>query len=116
MYTYNSSLLKVVDGDTCWLRIDLGFYVKIEIDVRLAGINAPEMKGSTHDAGQASKDALTKLLADANNGIIQVKSAGRDRYGRWIAKLSFVSASTGSIVDVSQAMLAGGWVAVYSSH
>lgn len=115
MYTYNCSLIKVVDGDTCWLRVDLGFFVKVDLDIRLAEINAPELSGPTKDAGQAAKDGLASLLADAHNGIIQLQSVSRDRYGRWVGKLSFVSSSSGVVVDVNKEMVIRGWAAPYAA-
>lgn len=59
MYTYNAELLRVIDGDTVKVMVDLGFRLYREINLRLLGINAPELKT---DAGKISKLALTNLL------------------------------------------------------
>ena len=42
MYYYKVEVLRVVDGDTTDVRIDLGFNVWHKCRVRLVGINAPE--------------------------------------------------------------------------
>lgn len=46
MYEYRASVIRVIDGDTVDLRIDLGFEVGLNMRVRLAGIDAPE-RGKT---------------------------------------------------------------------
>ena len=44
-YTYNCTLVRVVDGDTIVCNIDLGFDVVLsEQFIRLAGIDAPESR------------------------------------------------------------------------
>lgn len=109
MYQYASKLVKVVDGDTVDLTVDLGFMVSVFSRFRLEGINAPELKNETLAAGKASKVHLESLLADAQLGVIRLDSTGKDKYGRWVAKLYYVSQSTGELVDVCQRMIADGF-------
>ena len=42
-YRYRAKLVRVVDGDTIDLDIDLGFYIRITERVRLEGVNTPEI-------------------------------------------------------------------------
>lgn len=114
MYQYAAKVTHVVDGDTVDLTVDLGFMVSILQRFRLAGINAPEMKLDTLEAGKASKAHLEALLADAQQGIIRLDSAGKDKYGRWVAQLYYVSTATGQTVDVSAQMIADGFAVVYN--
>jgi len=66
MYEYRAKLLKVVDGDTVDVDIDLGFGVWLKDErVRIMGIDTPESR--TRDKvekvfGLASKDRLKELL------------------------------------------------------
>lgn len=113
MYQYASKLVKVVDGDTVDLSVDLGFMVSVLERFRLEGINAPEMKLTELAAGKASKAHLESLLADAKLGIIRLDSTGKDKYGRWVAKLYYVSSTTGETVDVSAQMIADGFAVAY---
>ena len=106
MYQYAAKVRRVVDGDTVDLDVDLGFMVTITQRFRLDGINAPEMTGLTREQGKVAKAGLEALLNKASLGVIYVDSTGKDKYGRWIAKLSFVSSSDGSVVDVSQKLVA----------
>src|SRR4051812_39086716 len=48
LYRYSAKLIRVIDGDTVVLEIDLGFRHHIHDQrVRLLGVNAPELHGST---------------------------------------------------------------------
>lgn len=51
-YEYNAELIRVVDGDTVWVRVDLGFRLYRDISLRIGNINAPEMKT---DEGKIAK-------------------------------------------------------------
>jgi len=44
LYTYSAEVLKVIDGDTLELNIDVGFQARMRHKVRLRGINCPERK------------------------------------------------------------------------
>jgi len=58
-YVYRTQVIRVVDGDTLWCRIDLGFRTQAEHSIRLAGIDAPELfTGTDREAGAASRDAV----------------------------------------------------------
>ena len=58
-YQYRAKVVRVVDGDTVILSVDLGFRVQHEISVRLARINAPE-RGQ--DGWDRAKLALCEIL------------------------------------------------------
>ena len=53
MYVYAARLVKVVDGDTVDLDVDMGFDVHIQQRIRLAGINCPEHGTADGDAATA---------------------------------------------------------------
>src|SRR5262245_4970802 len=65
MWTYKAELVRVTDGDTVVLNLDLGFRIHLHKEIfRLARINAPERKSAE---GEASKQALSGFLQ--NNGV-----------------------------------------------
>jgi micrococcal nuclease len=113
MYQYASKVVHIVDGDTVDLNVDLGFNVSVLVRFRLDGIDAPEMKLTELVAGKASKAHLAELFADADLGIVRVDSVGRDKYGRWVAKLQYVSKTDRSTVDVSKRMILDGFATAY---
>ena len=43
-FCYNAKVLRVVDGDTIDLMVDLGFSIHHKVRVRLYGINTPESR------------------------------------------------------------------------
>ena len=88
IYIYKAELVRVVDGDTVDLIIDLGFDTSRKERFRLYGIDAPEMNTA---AGKNSKkwlwDALQPLEAIYVETIQLETKARRDKYGRFLAVL-----------------------------
>ena len=91
MYTYNAKVLRVVDGDTIDVLIDLGFSTHRKIRVRLYGINTPESR--TRDLaekklGLAANDRLIEILDEQDNEIT-LESHGVGKYGRCLGELFY---------------------------
>ena len=89
MYTYNIELLRVVDGDTVDVKIDLGFDIWVKKRVRFLGVNTPECRTKDLEEkakGLAAKDRVKQLLEGCNR--IQLKSHGVGKYGRCLGELS----------------------------
>ena len=92
MYEYRvKKLIKVVDGDTIDVDIDLGFDISYSQRVRLAGIDTPESR-TTDKAEKALglevKKRLDEILKTATKVVIQTeKPDSTEKYGRilgWI--------------------------------
>jgi micrococcal nuclease len=101
MYEYRvKEVLKVVDGDTIDVIIDLGFDVSFTSRVRLAGIDTPESR--TTDArekilGLEVKDYLKKALDGATDIVIRTEKAdSSEKYGRILGWL-FINRQTDSL-------------------
>jgi len=91
MYIYNVKVLRVVDGDTIDVLVDLGFSTHRKIRVRLYGINAPESR--TRDLaekklGLAAKERLIEILDEQGNEVM-LKSHGVGKYGRCLGELFY---------------------------
>lgn len=85
MYEYNAYVTKVYDGDTITVDIDLGLGVWLRGQkIRLAGINAPEIRGEDRPLGLLSRDRLRELVLDKFVKITTFKDK-KGKYGRWIA-------------------------------
>lgn len=85
-YVYPAKLDRVVDGDTIYVHLDLGHYVwRKHVDLRLRGVNAPEMHGSSKSAGEKSKAFVQKTLRGARGIIIQTFKDQTGKYGRLLA-------------------------------
>ena len=92
MYEYRvKKVLKVVDGDTIDVDIDLGFNISYYQRVRLAGIDTPESRTTDKKEkalGLEVKDRLKKAIDAATNVVIKTeKPDSSEKYGRilgWI--------------------------------
>ena len=90
MYEYKCKLVKVVDGDTIDIDIDLGFGVWLQKQrIRLYGIDTPESR--TSDAtekiyGMAAKEFLTKWT---NSGGLTIKTHkdAKGKFGRILGEV-----------------------------
>jgi len=81
MYVYNAETISIVDGDTLWVMIDLGFDLYHKRKIRFADINAPEL--STSD-GKVSSEYLKGIIKPGQKVVIQ-SSKAEDKYGRFVA-------------------------------
>ena len=84
MYRYHAELVRVIDGDTVDLFVDLGFHAHVQIRCRLAGINTPELHGDAKAAGEAAAQRLLALL-NLNPFTVETRKTGK--FGRWLATL-----------------------------
>lgn len=112
MYEYKCKLLRVVDGDTCVMDLDLGFTVHVTVTFRLFGINAPEPTGKTKSAGLAAKTHLEELFANCDPTTLIVKSEKSlktDKYGRWLATFTATNTLDKCAVNINQQMLLDGF-------
>lgn len=87
MYEYRvKKVLKVVDGDTIDVDIDLGFNVSYTQRVRLAGIDTPESRTTDlkeKALGLEVKEYLKHSLEGAEDVVIQTeKPDSSEKYGR----------------------------------
>ena len=87
MYEYRAKVIKVVDGDTVDVDIDLGFGVWLKDErVRIMGIDTPESR--TRDKvekkfGLAAKARLKELLGATPILKTQVGKGGEDMKGKF---------------------------------
>lgn len=84
MYEYVGTIIKVVDGDTVDVNVDLGMDVHCNQRFRLLGINAPE---HGNPAGDASTAWLKTLLLVGDTVIIRTHKDKREKYGRYLATI-----------------------------
>jgi micrococcal nuclease len=105
-YQYRATLVRVVDGDTAVLDVDLGFDVHIRPKVRFMGYNAPELHGAHKDAAQAARSTLEGLLAGRSLLIRTHKD--EQTFERYLAAV-FVDSGRAAPIDVAAAMVAAGF-------
>lgn len=118
MYEYRVNVLKVVDGDTVDVDIDLGFGVWLKDErVRIMGIDTPESRTSDSVEkvfGLAAKNRLKELLGEEAILRTQVDKSGEDMKGKFGRILGdFVCVVNGETKTVTEVLISEGHAVEY---
>ena len=106
IFNIRSSLNRVF----CTVDIDLGLKTWIhEEKLRLARINAPEMRGADRPQGILSRDFLKSMLKGREVVIETVKDK-KGKYGRYLAEI-WIKEDDGSWSNVNDQMVEKGFAA-----
>lgn len=92
MFEYAAETVRVVDGDTIYFNVDLGFFVRITIQVRLRGVNTPEMRGATREQGRAAR-AYTEAALPVGGQVV-IRTYKLEKYGRYLADVLYAPGAT----------------------
>ena len=114
MYEYKiKQVIKVVDGDTIDVEIDLGFDISIMKRVRLAGIDTPESRTTDKfekSLGLESKAKLKQLLSDAKLIVIKTeKPNSTEKFGRVLGWLYIDDTK----ISINDTLIASGYAWSY---
>lgn len=116
-FEYSSSLVRVVDGDTIRLCVDLGFHVSIIETFRLARIDTPEINSKDaierEKANKAKQFVISMFEKHNLSCIIKTEKPKNDKYGRWIAEIIFRDATDS--INLSTLLVSEG-LAVYKNY
>ena len=82
LYLYEGEVERVVDGDTVWMQVSLGFGIWTRQKLRLRGIDAPELSTAR---GQTAKQFVIDHLARARR--VRVRTTKPDKYDRYLTDL-----------------------------
>jgi endonuclease YncB( thermonuclease family) len=84
LFTYKGYVKEIIDADTLWVTIDLGFNSRTTQKIRLRGINAPKIET------EQGKKALNYLKRRLNPCFfIIIKTYYRDTYNRYVADIFY---------------------------
>jgi len=114
-YTYRiKEVIRVIDGDTVDVMIDLGFYISARKRIRFLEIDTYEMRGGTAETkalARAAKDRLIELLATPNAKVyIRTEMDSTGKYGRLLGRLYVIRDNDGFIYDINHILLEEGYV------
>jgi micrococcal nuclease len=99
LYHYRAELVRVIDGDTIDVDIDLGFdKIRTRQRLRLLGVDTPE-KGEAGYVGATHATASRLWPADE----IIVHTIRKDSFGRWLANVWYDGNS------LNEALIKMGW-------
>jgi micrococcal nuclease len=91
MYEYRVKVVKIVDGDTVDVDIDLGFGVWLKKErIRMFGIDTPESRTRDLDEkkyGLMAKEYITRLLDDEGGIVLKTHKDAEGKYGRILGEL-----------------------------
>lgn len=114
-YTYYiKEVVRVIDGDTVDVLIDLGFYLTARKRIRFLNIDTYELRGGTTETktlAKAAKARLIELLATPDAKVyIKTQMDDTGKYGRLLGKLYVIRNSDGFIIDINHVLLEEGFV------
>ena len=92
-YIRRARIVRLVDGDTVDVDIDLGMAITTRQRLRLFGINTPEVRGPNKQAGYDATSHLAGLLVEfaCDDGewdiVVKTHRDKKGKYGRYLADL-----------------------------
>jgi micrococcal nuclease len=92
LYVRRAKIVRLVDGDTVDVDIDLGMAITTRQRLRLFGINTPEVRGPEKVAGHAATQHLADLLVQFRHEgewdiVVKTYKDKKGKYGRYLADL-----------------------------
>jgi len=88
-YQRNAELLRIIDGDTFVLSIDLGFGIWVRQHVRLSGLDTPEVRGTERLAGKFVTGKLAEYIGGRVNCVLSSKEFTTGKFGRCLGEIFF---------------------------
>lgn len=104
MYEYKAVIYNVVDGDTFDAKVDLGYYVTLDLRFRVLDIDCPETFGEEREEGEKVSTYVRGLL-EGNE--VTIQSEKSDSFGRWLAHVDIDG------IDLADHLLEKGYAVVY---
>lgn len=106
-----AEVVDVVDGDTIKVRARVWIDTEVLVNVRMRGIDAPELQGRCDLETAMATSARNRLIELVQSGSVELFDISGDKYGGRV--LAGVRAQGG---DAAEAMLRSGLVRPYQGH
>jgi len=104
-----AEVVNVVDGDTLTVRARIWIDLEMTVNIRIRGIDAPELRGQCAREKMLAMAATKRLGVLAGSGIVNLSNVGEDKYfGRAVADVT-----TSEGVTIAALMLESGLVRPY---
>ena len=104
---YYAEVLRVLDGDTIDVLINVGFNIFLKDRIRLYGVNTPETR--TKDLKEKAEGMKAKqfvVSALLHNKKIKIRTIKKGKYGRYLAMVYIPTASNnGDYWDLNNTLL-----------
>jgi micrococcal nuclease len=112
MFEYNATVLKIVDGDTIDVMVDLGMGVHRKERLRFSRINAWETRGEHKAKGKLAKARVAELIPVGEKILVKTEKDKRGKYGRYIAEIYFTQEDAD--VNLNNLLLNEGHAVLYN--
>jgi len=107
-YKYLAQITSVYDGDGSYeCTIDMGMKLYLEKQVRLYGVDTPELRGKQKIAGRKVRDFVRECILD-KAVVLHTKKDKSGKYGRLLASIKFDDGK-----DLATILLDKGYAKVY---
>lgn len=120
MFRYKCKIVKIIDGDTVDVDIDLGFGIWVRNErVRIHGIDTPESRTSDKvekQFGLLAKEFVKKMLPVGSKQTLCTEKAGDDskgKFGRILGKFEVYDGETDSTMFLGDIMIREGHAVPY---
>ena len=107
MWHYKAKVVRVVDGDTYDVAVDLGFYIYHQIRVRLRGVDTPEVYGANASPEGKIASQYVKDLIEGDDVIVTTYKSQPTTFNRWEADVQFISG--GELTQLSEHLVTQGY-------
>jgi micrococcal nuclease len=107
---YRGKVVRVIDGDTIVVDVDLGFYIWTRIHLRLAGIDTPELRSKDPDEKLRAQEAKAFVESLVDCRWILFRPQKGKSFDRWVGSVSYAEEVSGytAWVDLSDALFQAG--------
>ena len=114
VYSYRVvKVVKVVDGDTIDVLLDVGFHTYLQKRLRFLKIDTWETRGEEREQGLLAKDRLIELLDESDAVYVQTKMDAEGKYGRVLAWLWAEKDTV--MTNINEQLLLEGHATLYGS-
>lgn len=102
-------VLNVIDGDTLSVKMNVWLDQQIEVNLRVVGIDTPELRGKCDLEKTKAKEARSEIIKLIKNDAVKLYNIRHDKYaGRVLAN---VQTATG--IDLAEYMISKGFARPY---
>ena len=106
-YWYKATVVKVYDGDTITVDVDLGFDMCFhDVKIRLHGIDTPEIRGEERPEGLVARDRVRELIMSKEVQINTIRDR-QGKYGRYLG-IVFIPGEDGELININELLVKEG--------
>ena len=113
LYFYKAEVLSIYDADTITVRIDQGFTDTTEKVLRLARINAWELKLDEREDGLKARDWLRSKIPAGSQIMVKTIKDKTGKYGRYLADVYVFDKERDKFVNLNDELVEHGHAVYY---